>query len=84
MNGMRRAALALYALDEKDRQSILGELSSAEQETLREQLKELALIGFEADSLAPAAQLTPLKPAPAAADPLSRASAADLFSVLQH
>jgi hypothetical protein len=86
MSGTRRAALALYALTDADREQILGDLAASEQAALRGHLQELQELGFERASapllrpLAPAR--TPAAPA-SAAEVIDAAPAAALYAILQ-
>ncbi len=80
MSGHRRAALALHAVADEDRDLILAQLPAADQQRLRDYLAELAELGIEGDCGGldlPAA-------APAGAALLAGASAPAMFAVLEH
>jgi hypothetical protein len=84
VSGHRQAAVALHALAEGDRASILTELPAADQQTLRGYLAELDELGFDRETLAAAGAATaPARPLVQPAARLQAASASTMFGVLK-
>lgn len=79
MSDHRRAAVALHALAEADRDLILAELPAADQTTLRGHLRELRELGFAAGPEMGAAAGKADDP-----DPLVNAGAAAMLAVFAH
>ena len=86
MSSHRRAAVAIHALNEADRQWVLAELPSNDRATLFQYLIELDELGFSSPGMVSMEKIVAgTSPAndSAATDVVWGASAADMFSILQ-
>jgi len=87
MTGYRRAAVELHALNEEDRQWVLGNLGEQDRTVLAQYLQELKDLGFNEAASLPGMTLAAPSASRTAATRFERvrnASAADLFAILEH